>query len=344
MASKINVFLDSNSIFSDPLFKSSFGKLLLQLSENGKIEIYLSRVVYEESANNYKKNILKNIDALSQIERDFNNILNKPPKLPSLKVNQFTKQFTNFYEKKFRNKTFTIIEFEDGYLEELIMRSIKRIPPFSENRQEFRDAVIWISYVNHIERNKLSNNFFITNNKKDFWNSDKTDLHPDLRNEVNDLKIYSSLAEFCSREKALLKIRGEKEFADWIEKHPLDKDKVLTMLLSQLWHPIKNEISNSVDKINPSMYFGNDNHTYFEYQYNKTDAVVDNFDIKQITDFALVRCTLILKGIGIFYTKDFLWKRDKKEIEIILNLSFNLSKDLILTELKIENVKMNYAQ
>ena len=344
MSNKINIFLDSNAIYKDPLFKNAFGKLLIQLSQNDKIDIFLSKVVYEESANNFEKIILKNKELLTQIQRELNSLLNKAPKISNLNIENIKYKFSSFYENRISDNSFSIIDFDENYLEELVRRSIKRIPPFSETRQEFRDAVIWLSYLNYIKKHRLVQNIFITNNKKDFWNAENSDLHPELRKEIKDLKVYNSIADFCSNEKSLLKIKGEKEFTDWLKNNPIDNTLIRDLLTSQVWHPIKLKISESIDKLNPSSYFNNENYAYFEYQYGKDGIKVANIDIRQITDFALISCKVTLKGFGIFYPKDYYWKKDKGEIEIVLNISFNINKDLIITDLSIEKIIMNYAQ
>jgi len=344
MKKKINIFLDSNATFSDPLFKTIFGKLLLQLSENNKVDIFISRVVYEESINNYEKCIKKNVDIINQANSDLRKLLNKSPNIPGIKVNELTSQFQFFLRTKIENNTFSIIEYEDSYLKELINRSINRIFPFTEHRQEFRDTTIWISYANYINDNSLSNNFLITNNKKDFWNSKKDDLHDELRKEVKDLTIYSSIPEFCSKEKELLKIKGEKEFSEWLNKEPLDKNILINSLLTKYWKSIKRSILESIDTSNPSKYFGDDKYVYFEYQYNKENIEINSMDIREITDFAFVTCNLIITGFGLFYPKQNVWSKEKKDIRIVLKMTFNLFQKFELNDFKIADVRLNYAQ
>lgn len=109
------------------------------------------------------------------------------------------------YEEYVRNKLSRYYLCEppckDEYLSEVLKRWRSGLKPFSGKGEGFRDALIWLSVVDHAKKNKYYNSYaFISNNSRDFCNEKKNDFHHDLKAELENegikMKFYSSLEEF----------------------------------------------------------------------------------------------------------------------------------------------------
>lgn len=90
---------------------------------------------------------------------------------------------------------------KDEYLSEVLKRWRSGLKPFSGKGEGFRDALIWLSVVDHAKKNKDYGSYaFISNNSRDFCNEKRNDFHHDLKSELATegikMKFYSSLEEF----------------------------------------------------------------------------------------------------------------------------------------------------
>ncbi|KHE72951.1 PIN domain-containing protein [Halobacillus sp. BBL2006] len=144
----MNVYLDSNIIYSDPFFKQSYSHLTLELAQENIVNIYMSRVVYQESYNNYKKQIqemMSDIKKLQAKEKFTKGSIDEYFEVKQDGISNYLKEFEEFYEELFAQGVITLIEYDNNILPELVSRSLQRVQPFTDKKQEFRDAIIWLS-------------------------------------------------------------------------------------------------------------------------------------------------------------------------------------------------------
>jgi len=181
----MNFFLDSTVFHKDYFLEKHFnGHLMNIVKKYSEYDIYVSRVVLEEVRNRYRLNIDKyneEVLKLNKHKTEFNKF--KIEDHPSLDIGECIKKFDDHFLQLVKSGLIQIIEVDNDLLPELIKRSIHRIKPFSENKEEFRDAIIWLSYTKYVEENGLYNCIFITNNKTDFYEGEE--LHPDLKKDSN---------------------------------------------------------------------------------------------------------------------------------------------------------------
>jgi hypothetical protein len=90
---------------------------------------------------------------------------------------------------------------------ELVNRAINKVRPFQNEDKGFRDTLIWLSLIEYLKKKKHTEKVaFINNNPKDFYDRDKTGLHPDLLTDLarleikNEFVIYHSIKEFIDKE------------------------------------------------------------------------------------------------------------------------------------------------
>ena len=87
---------------------------------------------------------------------------------------------------------------------ETIRRAAERIPPCAEGGKGVRDAIIWLSLLDHCSRRRETNEFvFISSNTKDFASPDKFSLQDELKADAekyhSTVHYYSSLDSFLKK-------------------------------------------------------------------------------------------------------------------------------------------------
>lgn len=158
---QIHIFLDTTLTFQDPFFKKNYNKQLIRCSEANNFTIYMSRVVFDETRNKYEINTSERISklesALKELEMYDPDVLNTVS--INCTLNDFMKKFDDFYDDLISRGILILVDYDNSLLPLLVERSIKRIKPFGKTKQEFRDALTWLSYARIAEENELSDCF-----------------------------------------------------------------------------------------------------------------------------------------------------------------------------------------
>ena len=153
------------------------------------VTIFMSNVVFDETRNKFEENVNSRMKHLESSLSDLNNYY--PTELTTTTIqntkDDFMSRFDDFYNELIDRNVIQIVEFDNDLLPELIERSIKRIKPFGQKKQEFRDAITWLSYSKLVENDLLENCFFLTGNVNDFC-EEKGKIHPELLNDTKRFK------------------------------------------------------------------------------------------------------------------------------------------------------------
>src|SRR5690606_7702682 len=129
------------------------------------------------------------------------------------------KGFKNFYDQLISEGTVKILEYNNDMLPEIVNRAIERKKPFTENKTELKDTIIWLTYVKFVESKKLKNCILLTANVSDFCDTDEAKnnnfvIHPELKKDSNRFKVYKSPKELIQAEKPQLKFISQR-FSVW---------------------------------------------------------------------------------------------------------------------------------
>lgn len=69
-----HIFLDSNIFYTDPFQNNSFNAALINLSNSSNLKLYISDVVYEESIENYRKNLAEKFNNFNKATEAINKL------------------------------------------------------------------------------------------------------------------------------------------------------------------------------------------------------------------------------------------------------------------------------
>ena len=173
----MDIVLDTNILRADLLLRSKDFNAIQDYLERTDSLIYLPKIVIEEIQEIHSKTLN---DRISKANNEINHInlaiVDNKTKLPQIKVNleEENNKYIDFVKEKLKIRETSILDAKDSFLSEITNRAIKRIKPCGQDGQGFRDAIIWLTIKNFCATRLEKQIAFISNNDKDFSNSDKT--------------------------------------------------------------------------------------------------------------------------------------------------------------------------
>lgn len=222
----LSVFLDSNILYTDPFMeKNIHNRLLLELAEKELIAIYVSDVVKKEIINNFEKKLQEHYDEIKRAESKITKLLRQHDRLPfewKETVEEYVIKLEDHFQELEDYGYVEIIPFSNDILPELVERSIKRIKPFSEKKMEFRDAIIWFSYVNYVKTRHyktIKQAYFITKNTDDFILNGE--IHPDLQQDSTDFIFFKTPQDFIQNCEEVKQLQKTLKLVNWVEDEDL---------------------------------------------------------------------------------------------------------------------------
>lgn len=196
----------------DPFFSKPNTLILLNALEKSGGKIFISDIVLQESKNNLSKNLIKLKKIIESSAQDFFNHANiEADDFNSniiFDIDSSIEKFEKRVNELVEQHLLEIIDHNDvdakTFLDDIIHRSLNNIKPFKDKKEEFKDTVIWKTYVEHVKKQSGSNFFFISNNKSDFYDdSPKKDdsdqeisFHKDLLKDTNLFQPFLTVQSF----------------------------------------------------------------------------------------------------------------------------------------------------
>jgi hypothetical protein len=337
-----NIFLDTNILLPDPLFKSDFNSLLIKLVKEGKIKIYIPSIVFEELTNKYEQFLLEEVSNLHKYHQNIQKVINQDIKLPEISVAECLTDFKTFYNLNFENGFFHNLEYKNHILPELVKRSINRIKPFSNNKQEFRDCIIWLTIVEEIKTNNLKENFFLTNNVHDFYDESKENIHKDLQNDCKEIKPHKSVKEFVIKQKELLRLKEIYEFEKWVEEQHINNFYLQTAIKGSLWDSVQGKLYDNLRKYDIGKIYNNNLIGFLSPAVEKQRIKIKGTKVIIVDKFALVTCNIAFEFYASIYLPDIqrpvFTPQANDSFSASCELNFTLYKEGVLTFNEVENL------
>ena len=243
------------------------------------VTIFMSNVVFDETRNKFEENVNSRMKHLESSLSDLNNYY--PTELTTTTIqntkDDFMSRFDDFYNELIDRNVIQIVEFDNDLLPELVERSIKRIKPFGQKKQEFRDAITWLSYSKLVENDLLENCFFLTGNVNDFC-EEKGKIHPELLNDTKRFKHYVSAKELFEKEDELQPLIRTVDLVEWVESENINSDYIVN-LLNQLG------AFNSIFNILGNYFANKDIENFIDDAYEIGYADLSSRGIHAVTDY-----------------------------------------------------------
>ena len=303
----MNIYLDTNILFADPFFKSSFSELLLKSSIEKAVTIYIPNICLDEL-------YFKLTDKARILDSEIKNKVRELHKLTNtafdntiLDLKDYEKVIHEFYKEKIDNEIFISLANNTEFFTENLEKAIKGIAPFfTDKKEEFRDSLIWSTVRDHSSQSNETKNYLLTANYADFWNFEKTDLHPNLRKENTEITIVESIKKLFDIETSLIDFRKSQEFKKWLDQQGLTINSIQEAINKYLWNHIADSIDISIKK-----YSIKELSSEHDIGYIVPDIIKENFKIQNIEkitpveDFATLEINTTLRFSGKLFLPNY---------------------------------------
>lgn len=303
----MNIYLDTNILYSDPFFKSSFSELLLKSSGDKTINICIPSICLNEL-------LFKLVSKAEQLEndvkaklRELNKWTNNNLEFESVNLKDYEITIIDFYKTNIKSGVFEQIDYEQEFFTENLEKAIKGIAPFfTDKKEEFRDSLIWSTVREHSNQSKLSKNYLITTNFADFWNHEKTDFHSNLKAESGNLVIIENIKKLFDIETQLIDFRKRNEFRQWLDSQKISVEIIKEAVMKYLWNHIVDNIDKEI-----KIYSIKNVKPEYEMGYILPNVSKDNFQVISIVnknvfeDFASFEIQTSLNFEGKLYYPNY---------------------------------------
>jgi len=267
----MNIFLDSNILFPDPFFKENFARNFLKTIKEIDGKIFISNVVYQEVINNYKREFKKRRKTFGEAHFELNKIVVTSVEHTFKDDEFYLSELIDFYQNMIKDGHLIIIPHtEFDMFNEIVQRALNNKKPFDYQKEEFKDTVIWLTYSKYVEKHGISG-YFLSNNTKEFYASDKESIHPDLLADTERLVPYKSIEKFLTSNSDNIKdLITEKEeersftkLLNWANSN-LNESYVEKVIKEEFMEELQSELSFYIDDLSEVEI----NNIINDYRYN----------------------------------------------------------------------------
>lgn len=266
----MNIFLDTNILYQDYFFDNKSPNKILDYAKKGLIKLYMSEIVRLELRWQFQKEIEAKNRELKKVIKDSKR-LKIDSEISLLDLKSQLEKFDEFYCNLELIENFEIVHYKNDYLPDIVERAVYRKKPFTEEKTELKDALIWKTYSDYVESNQLDNCILLTNNTNDFCTKkDKSQIHPDLVQDTNRFSVINSSFDFLKSKSAILE-SPEHKFQAYITQLDFNEELVRELIIKNFDKAIEIEIHDKVENLSPNDVLKTD------YWY---DGYVSGFDIE----------------------------------------------------------------
>jgi hypothetical protein len=177
--------MDSNTITQGPWHLESAGwAVLLHLTRSGAVALVVPEVVVREVVGRFTTEVAKWRNQLAEARRRLARLMGEPPLIEAWPAEEVLgANYESLLRERLINAGALIAPIPGVQLSELVDRAIRRLVPFNEKGNGFRDALIWESVVDSAW--SAAQVVLISNDSSAFAESSRSaELHGDLKAEL----------------------------------------------------------------------------------------------------------------------------------------------------------------
>lgn len=199
----IAVFLDTNIIMSDYKMNGQEFTNLFNASEeyreNEVFKLFITEMNLHEILKNYEAELNKAYKYIKSYQEVTKKLFNDT----DLSIDK-----REWKESHLNNFSDLLLDYFDVYepsSNDVYNRAVNRLyskqRPFRDNKEEFKDAIIWETIYDYAIDYPDEKIYFISKNKKEFASQDENDkyqLHPDFDDLNGRIKYFETLTDFLT--------------------------------------------------------------------------------------------------------------------------------------------------
>ncbi|MGF4041196.1 PIN domain-containing protein [Bacillus subtilis] len=224
----MNIFLDTNVFYKDPFLTKGKKTILLRLAKHDDVKLLINQTVLQEILRNHKKYTDFEIKKLNEAYNTLKPFINTKRDLVKVKIKteDLLKDVELHFSELESEDQLEVIPYDGDVLSYIVEVDANERLPFVKKHEisdkkgnkrtfsekEIRDAIIWYSYKTYIEKNSLTDCYFISNNTNDFGavGAKKTpsekpyEIHPNISAGV-EITAYKNVHDFLTHNKDKIK-------------------------------------------------------------------------------------------------------------------------------------------
>ncbi|MGX9161980.1 PIN domain-containing protein [Priestia megaterium] len=225
----MNIFLDSNVFHTDPFLQKGEKPILLRLAQHEDVKLFINETVYSEVERHHKSFLEREIKSAQDALSKLTPFLNKDRETMDISINfkNLMDDFSDFFQELGTEEQMAIIGYDADVLKHIVKMDMYEEVPFikqeiitnkqgdkvTKKKKEMRDAIIWYSIQEYIEKNTLEDCYFISNNIKEFGadGASKTPqeepypLHPAIAEKSKITAAYRNVHDFLTHNSETVK-------------------------------------------------------------------------------------------------------------------------------------------
>jgi len=345
----MNIFIDSNILFKDYFFENKSNKKILEYCTEGLLNLFMSEIVRLELRRQFQKEIEEKNKNIKKIIKDSKR-LKIENEIHEISIAKQLEKFDKFYNQLKMFNNFSLLPYKNEFLPDIVDRAINRKKPFTEEKSELKDAIIWKTYSEYVESYNTSNCILLTNNTSDFCTKkNKSKVHPELITDTNKFSVVNKSFEFIKNYGSTLE-SPENKFQAYISQIDISENFVLKIIKENFEKIIHDKIHIEIDNLHPSDLVSAD--YFFDGQlvsYGCEILDCKNIECEIISEIALIS--------GIVYASceveilEYNSVRDRgedkfssvgeKNVIFKIYFNFDLEKDEIYSDIEITDLEIS---
>lgn len=247
----MNIFIDSNILYQDYFFENKSNKKLLEYCEEGLLNLYMSEIVRLELRRQFQKELESKNRELEKLIKELKR-LKIERELNAISIDEQLNKFDTFYKRISYFDNFFIIHYKNEFLPDIVDRAINRKKPFTEEKSELKDAIIWKTYSDFVETHSATDCVLLTNNTSDFCDKkDKSKIHSDLTSDTNKFSVINSSYDFIKKYANELESPDNK-FLAYMKQIDIDDNFAFEIITENFEKNIEEAMHNKIDNMHPS--------------------------------------------------------------------------------------------
>lgn len=259
-----HIILDTNILMADFLLKTSPSHIqLVKFVRRANSSIVLPQIVLEETEAHYQRQLHAKRLSLEKAMKDYQRIAGSELDIPEQCFERTIDNYANYLGRQLWG-LLEILPYKQDYLDEVVSRAINRRKPCSSSGEGFRDAILWLTIIDFAKWYKSEPVVFITNNTRDFCDSDNRTLHHQLQEELTGLgltiALYTSLSGFLAEHGT----KTEWATKEWVLRSLAEKN-------------IDGELVRSVTEINYANYLW-----VFSKATGQKEDMLDDYEVLEV--------------------------------------------------------------
>ena len=201
------ICVDANAVVQGAWhLESAAWRVLLYQSRTGLSRVILPDLMLREIVGRFEEELRKRIRGAEKSLASLAKMVGRPVDPPTIDIPGAVEQYEQDLRTLLVESEVLIADLPDVDINELADRAITRQRPFDDGGSGFRDALLWLLFIDLLKDSPDADGVLVSNDGKAYWNEDRSGLHPELVSEAatmgvsTPISIYESIPDYLEKE------------------------------------------------------------------------------------------------------------------------------------------------